>query len=185
MTRMSRDMILVILFIIFVLVPPAGANEVGSLAVTVDVVAPKPEEIKTLKEQAGKADDIDKAVLEQINSLYDQSLEQLEFAQQWSNKAQDFKVSQAEAPELLRQLNAELAKPAPSVSVKITPASDLAVLEPQLLQAESSLEAAIRALQDLRLEKARRAERRIELANLPVLAGGVLALRQKLPVDAD
>ena len=166
MTRVSRDTVLFIMLLLFALTPRAVAAEVGSQLVTMDPAAPRPEEIKTLKEQAGKAGDIDKAVLEQINSLYDQSLELLAFAKQWSDKAQDFKASQAEAPELLRQLNAELAKPVPSVSVKITADSDPAVLEPQLLQAESSLEAANRALQDLRLEKARRAERRIELPNL-------------------
>lgn len=163
---MSRNSIIVILWIFYFLASPVGAVEAGSQAVTMDVVPPRAEEIKTLKEQAAKAGDIDKLVLEQITNLYDQSLEQLEFAQQWSNKAQDFKAAQSEAPELRRQLDAELKKPVPSEGVKITVDSNLAELESRLLQAESSLEASNRALQDLRQEKARRAERRIELPNL-------------------
>ena len=163
---MSRNSISVILWIFFLIASYAGAAEVGSQAVTMDAVTPTAEEITTLKQQAEKTSDIDKPVLDQIENLYDQSLEQLAFAEQWSDKAKEFKASQAEAPELLRQLNAELKKPVPPVHVRITADSGLAELEPQLLQAESTLEAANRALQDLRLEKARRAERRIELPNL-------------------
>ena len=160
---MSRNSIIVIVWIFFSIASSAMATEPGSQAVTRDAVTPTAEEITALKQQAEKAGDIDKLVLDQIKNLYDQSLEQLEFARQWSDKAQDFKASQAEAPELLRQLDAELEKPVPPVSVKITADADLAELESQLLQAESTLEAANRALQDLRTEKARRAERRIEL----------------------
>ena len=162
---MSRNSIIVIVWIFFSIASSAMATEPGSQAVTRDAVTPTAEEITALKQQAEKAGDIDKLVLDQIKNLYDQSLEQLEFARQWSDKAQDFKASQAEAPELLRQLDAELEKPVPPVSVKITADADLAELESQLLQAESTLEAANRALQDLRTEKARRAERRIELPN--------------------
>jgi len=166
MSRTSRLSTLFFLAACLATVPAARAAATGNSDITADAVAPGPEEIRTLKDQAAKASDIDKTVLEQINSIYDQSLEQLAFAAQWADKAKDYRASQAEAPELLRRLTVELSVPAPSASVKSFAGADLGDLEAQLLQAESSLEAASRTLLELRQEKARRADRRMELPNL-------------------
>ena len=162
----STNTILLILMVFLAIVSTAPGDATGSEPAAMGVVAPELDEIKALKAQAAKAGDIDKTVLEQINNSYDQAMEQLEYARQWSDKANEFRASQAEAPDLLRELNAELARPLGPAGVEKFAGAGLDELEPQLTQAESSLEAANRALQDLRQEKARRAERRIELPNL-------------------
>lgn len=166
MTRISKDTIFFFLVVFLTIPSITGAAAPGSDASALDAGTPSAEDIKALKEQAAKAGDIDKSVLELIKNSYDQALEHLEFAGQWSDKAKDFRASQAEAPELLRQLDAELSRPPPPAGVEAFADADLAGLESLLLQSESSLEAASRVFQDLRQEKARRAERRIELPNL-------------------
>ena len=135
-----------------------------------DATLPKAEDIRALQEKITKAGDIDKASQEQALSIYTQALEQLELAAEWAARAKEFRASQAEAPEMLRQLSSELSLPAATVPDRPDPTAGLSEMEQQLLQAESSLEAANRLYQELQSEKARRAERRIELPNLLTIA---------------
>jgi len=144
----------------------AGAAEKAVAGPASDETWPTPDEIKTLQENAKNAGDIDKAVQEQLQDLYKQALDQLELAAQWSTKAQEFRASQAEAPNVLKRLNAELARPSTATVIEPGTEADLQVLEQRLILAESALEAENRSLLDLRAEKARRADRRIEVPNL-------------------
>ena len=93
-----------------------------------------------------------------------EAIERLELASRLRERAAELRAQGESAPELLEQLRAELAGPAPEPELEVPEGATLEELEQRRAEAASRLEAARQRLSELQAESTRRQERRDKIA---------------------
>ena len=132
------------------------------------------EAVGTQRKAAEDNPDLEESLKVRLAELYTQALDDLERAEQWTNKAADFNNAKQEAPARLDSIRVELAAPITDPVPNVPADASVAQLEQLLIQVEAELKTARDDAASLDEERKRRADRRTELP------GATTAARQGL-----
>ena len=143
---------------------------------------PSQDVIRSQITRLEQAKSLDEAVRTPALEAYKQAAAQLTIAKDWKAKSDLFEAAAKDAPARLITVKKGVAAPvSPPASVPVD--ATLADLESRLGQATAALAKAQRALTDLTAEPKRRADRRIEIAELTTAGQGTLNEIKKKLVD--
>lgn len=152
------------------LAPPSAGEE----SLTVDVVE------RRLK-QTEASSSLDETAKAEVRALYEQALDRLQAARDWSGKAAQFEQMIAEAPVATKQLEADLALQPTQPELDLPADASLRQLETQLAKKTAELAEDRQTLEKLQADIKRRAARRAELPqSLAALRGRKAQLETEL-----
>jgi potassium efflux system protein len=121
--------------------------------------------------------DLDAAVKTKLVEIYNKTLDQLRVVGEFNGRAAQKAKAVQDAPDALKALQAELARPPADAKPEISPDATLAQLQQVLSQAETQLAESQKNLTALQYEPKERADRRAEV---PKLADAAKAQVQEL-----
>ncbi len=133
-----------------------------------------PERLQERIEALDTNTDLDEAAREQVRVALQEALNELQRASELAVLAESFEVEAVGAPDLLAAILSELDSPPQPPAIEVPEGATLARIEQLVAAAEQDLALARESSEQLRLEQARRGERRI------VLEQQIAAARQRL-----
>ena len=137
-------------------------------ATTQEAAAPKLtiEKVDAQLKQIQEATALDEATRTKAGELYTGALEQLRLAQEWAQKAAESEKARQDAPQMLKDIETELAAAPAEPQPVIPEGASLGELEQSLASAEAELAASRSILEELQNEPTRRADRRKQVPEL-------------------
>lgn len=124
------------------------------------------EAIQRHIEQVQKAANLEEPVRKSLLETYQAALQHVQTAEEYLDKAAEFRKATAQAPQQIERLKAKLEGPKPDLRPQITPEMGLTEMQQALSEAEEAFEKLQKRLAELQEEPARRADRRIEISKL-------------------
>jgi potassium efflux system protein len=150
--------------------PAPSTQEFESEPTAESAVASAPEvslgEIQRLRDQVAGRNDLEEQQKNAVLSHYDDAVQQLQAASEWSRRAEQFDQMRDQAPGAVEQLRQSLADRATDKPIDIPPDADLEDLRTRLQKAESRYSSIKAENDELMQEPANRAARRNEIPEL-------------------
>ena len=151
--------------LVSVLIPLGAAGQ------PIEGDAPKPplltvESIEARLLQAQEKSTLDEAGTAKLTQFHAGAIEQLRLERDWKQKAAQFEDDRLQAPDRVKEIEAQLSKPPEGPKPAIPESASLSDLNLLLAQAEAELATAVSQQTELQGEPGRRAERRKRLPEL-------------------